>query len=190
MANITTNIICQEFDAQVNLFEPPVKKMVLFLSRIPFVQSAIADRADLSAFRRRPDLKIISGVSAIALSYVIGWPLISILGIAAVRYGNAAIVAVGGPLAYGLSHLVFLLGMYLAGAKYSRVFMRWAVARGMIRLLGRYRLPLPPAPSAADVGMVAGHDEHHGGCRAKPSPNAHPLDQACADGQAQDHGKG
>lgn len=164
--------------------------MVLQMSRIRFVQSAIVDRADLSAFHRRPDLKVISGVSAIALSYVIGWPLISLLGIAAVHYGNAAIVAVGGPVVYGLSHLVFMLGMYLAGAKYSHIFMRWAVARGMIRLLGRYGLPLPTTPPTTDVGMMAGHDEHYGGCCAKPSPNAHLLDQGRADGQAQDHCKG
>lgn len=176
----------------MKFFETPIKKMVLHLSRIRFVQSAIVDRADLSAFRQRPDLKVISGVSAIALSYVIGWPLISLLGIVAAYYGNAAIVAIGGPVAYGLSHLVFMLGMYLAGAKYSHVFMRWAVARGMIRLLDRYHLPLPAAtaPPAADVGMVAGHDEHYGGCRTQSPPSAHSLDQGCADGQAQDHGKG
>ena len=176
----------------MKFFETPIKKLVLQLSRIRFVQSAIVDRADLSAFRQRPDLKVISGVSAIALSYVIGWPLISLLGIAAAYYGNAAIVAIGGPVAYGLSHLVFMLGMYLAGAKYSHVFMRWAVARGMIRMLYRYHLPLPSvtAPPSTDVGMVAGHDEHHGGCCTQSSPNAHFLDHGCADGQAQDHGKG
>lgn len=176
----------------MKFFETPIKKIVLQLSRIRFVQSAIVDRADLSAFRQRPDLRVISGVSAIALSYVIGWPLISLLGIAAAYYGNAVIVAVGGPVAYGLSHLVFMLGMYLAGAKYSHVFMRWAVARGMIRLLRRYHLPLPAAtaPPSTDVGMVADHDEHYGGCYTQSSPSAHSLNQGCADGQAQDHGKG
>lgn len=176
----------------MKFFETSIKKLVLFLSRIRFVRSAIVDRADLSAFRQRPDLKVISGVSAIVLSYVIGWPLISLLGIAAAYYGNVAIVAVGGPVAYGLSHLVFMLGMYLAGAKYSHVFMRWAVARGTIRLLRRYHLPLPTAtaPPTTDVGMVAGHDEHYGGCCTNPSPGVHSLNQGCADSQAQDHGKG
>ena len=170
--------------------ETLIKKIVWRLSRIRYVQSAIVDRADLSAFRQRPDLRVISGVSAIALSYVIGWPLISILGIAAVHYGNAAIVAIGGPLAYGLSHLVFLLGMYLAGAKYSHIFMRWAVARGMIRLLRRYRLPLPTSPPPTDVGMVAGHDEQRGCHGAQSAAIARSLNQGRADSQAQDHGKG
>ena len=77
------------------------------------------------------------------------WPLISVLGIAAVHYGNAAIVVVGGPVAYGLSHLMFLLGMYLAGARYSWIFLRWLTRVAMHKLLKRYPPVLPPggAPS-------------------------------------------
>ncbi len=166
-----------------------IKKLVIRLSRTGFVQSAIAEGADLSAFRRRPDLRVVSGVTAIAFSYAIGWPLISLLGIAAVYYGNAAIVVIGGPVAYGLSHLVFLLGMYLAGAKYSRIFLRWAVCRGMTRLMGRYRLPLP-TPSLPDVAVVAGHDEHgrHPGADSSlPVPS---LGQRCSGGQKEHHGEG
>jgi hypothetical protein len=168
----------------------PVKKLVLRLSRTRFVSSAIIERADLSAFRQRPDLRTLSGVTAIALSYVVGWPLISLLGIAAVHFGNAAIVVVGGPLAYGFSHLVFLLGMYLAGAKYSHVFLRWATARGMIRLLRRYGLPLPAAPPSTDVGMMAGHDEQNGGRCAHSADHARSLDQGRTQGQTKNHGKG
>jgi hypothetical protein len=104
---------------------------------------------------------VISGVTAIAFSYVICWPLIALLGIASVHFGNAAIVVVGGPVAYGLSHLLFLLGMYLTGAKYSRIFLRWAVCRVLTRLMAHYRLPLP-TPSLPDVAVVTGHDEQGG----------------------------
>jgi hypothetical protein len=174
----------------VKLIETPIKKIVSRLSRIRFVQSAIVNPVDLKAFRRRPDLRIISGVSAIAVSYIIGWPLISVLGMAAVHYGNAAIVAVGGPVAYGISHLVFLLGMYLAGAKYSRIFLNWAVSRGMTRLLQRYCLPFPSTPPLADVGMVAGYDEQ-GGCHgAQAPPQACPGGQCRTGGQTENHGKG
>lgn len=168
--------------------ETPIKMLVVRLNRTRFVQSAIAEGADLRAFRRRPDLRVISGVTAIALSYVISWPLIALLGIAAVHYGNAAIVVVGGPVAYGLSHLVFLLGMYLAGAKYSRIFLRWAVCRGMTRLMARYRLPLS-TPTLPDVAVVAGHDEqggYHGASPTTPTPSP---GNRCSGGQKEHHGK-
>jgi hypothetical protein len=173
----------------VNLFHIPLKKVVFRLSRIRSVHSAIVDRADLSAFHRRPDPKVIAGLAIIAFSYVIGWPLIALLGILSVHYHNAAIVAVGGPVAYGISHLVFLLGMVLAGAKYSRIFLRWAVCQGMTRMMARYRLPLP-GPILADVPVVAGHNEQSGYHRADAPLPLGALDYQRARSQNEYHGEG
>ena len=65
-------------------------------------------------------------MTAIGFSYIIGWPAIGALGILAVYFNRPWLVAVGGPVMYGLSHLVFLLGMYLAGYNYTKIFLRWA----------------------------------------------------------------
>lgn len=115
-----------------------MQKLVARLAAIPFVHNALEDNADLSAFKGKPSLDVVLGVSAILISYVIGWPLISMLGAAAVYYERPVIVLVGGPLAYGLSHLVFMLGMYLAGARYSWIFLRWLTRVGMLKLFKRY----------------------------------------------------
>ena len=114
------------------------KKQVLRLANTSFVRRAIEEQADLSAFRQRPSLRVIFGVGAILLSYVIGWPLITGLGAVSIYWRQPLWLAVGGPIAYGLSHLVFLLGMYLAGAKYSMVFFRWATRVAVAKLLNRY----------------------------------------------------
>ncbi|MDO5674957.1 MAG: hypothetical protein Q4G66_08590 [bacterium] len=112
-------------------FEP----IFLRLAALPYVQQAIADQADLSAFKVRPTPRIVSGVFLIAASFVLGWPLISALGFLALHLGNPWIIAVGGPLAYGFSHLVFLAGMYLSGAEYTLIFCRWLVRVVMERLM-------------------------------------------------------
>ena len=91
-----------------------------------YVRSAINDKADLSAFKEKPSIRTILGVSAIGFSYIIGWPAISALGALAVYLNRPWLIVIGGPLLYGLSHLVFLLGMYLAGANYTKIFLRWA----------------------------------------------------------------
>lgn len=104
-----------------------------------YVRSAIDDRADLSAFRERPSLRILFGIFLIAFSYVIGWPAVSLLGTIAVATGEPLVVAIGGPLTYGLSHLVFLLGMYLAGAEYSKIFFRWLTRVTVERLMNGAR---------------------------------------------------
>ena len=96
------------------------------ISESRYVRSAIEDKADLSAFKEKPSVRVIAGVSAICFSYVIGWPAISALGAFAIYINRPWLIAVGGPLLYGLSHLVFLLGMYLAGYDYTKIFLRWA----------------------------------------------------------------
>lgn len=131
----TTHHTCQRGLAQ---------KWVARLAATRFVSSALADNADLSAFRQKPSLRVILGVSAIIVSYIIAWPLITVLGVLSVYYQRPAIVLLGGPAAYGLSHLVFLLGMYLAGARYSWIFLRWLTRMAVLKLMRRYPEAMPP----------------------------------------------
>ena len=122
----------------------PIQKVVAKLAATEFVRSALAENADLSAFKQKPSLKVVLGVSAIGFSYIIGWPLITLLGTLAVYYERPMFVLLGGPMAYGLSHLVFLLGMYLAGARYSWIFLRWLTRVAMLKLFKRYPDAVPP----------------------------------------------
>ena len=115
-----------------------IKNRVEHLAQTSYVRRAIEERADLSAFKERPSWRVLAGVGAIIFSYIIGWPLIGALGGAAVYFNQPLMVIIGGPVAYGLSHLVFLLGMYLAGAKYSMIFFRWVTRITVLKLLNRY----------------------------------------------------
>jgi hypothetical protein len=121
-----------------------VRNLVVKLAAIPFVRDALAENADLSAFRGKPSLDVVLGVSAILISYVICWPVITLLGTAAVYYKQPTIILVGGPAAYIFSHLVFLLGMYLSGARYSKIFLRWLTRVAMLKLFKRYPDAVPP----------------------------------------------
>jgi hypothetical protein len=112
-----------------------IKQSIQKIAATGFVRSAIDDRADLSAFNKKPDAKIITGLLAIIVSYIIGWPAIAALGFLSIKLHEPWIVVVGGPMTYGLSHLVFLLGMYLCGAVYSLIFLRWLTRVSMERLL-------------------------------------------------------
>ncbi len=102
-----------------------LKRQILRFGRTEFVRQAIAEQADLSAFQQRPTPRIIAGVFFIVLSYIIGWPAVALIGMLAVTLHEPWLAAIGCPAVYGLSHLVFLLGMYLAGATYSMIFLRW-----------------------------------------------------------------
>lgn len=104
------------------------------LLKIQFVSTAVSEQADLSAFKKKPSLLIIIGLLTIGFSYLIGWPAVAGLGIIAIKLNQPLIAIIGGPLTYGLSHLVFILGMYLAGAEYTVIFLRWLSRTGVEKL--------------------------------------------------------
>lgn len=113
------------------MIQPILKR----LSRTAYVRSAMAERADLSVFQQKPTPRVIWGLVVIGISYMIGWPAIAALGLIAGYLEKPLVLLVGGPLTYGLSHAVFILGAYLAGARYAKDFLRWATRATMERLM-------------------------------------------------------
>jgi hypothetical protein len=112
-----------------------IRKSIIAIGATKYVRSVIESQADLSVFKDKPTPLLFAGLFAMAFSYVIGWPLIAVLGYLSVKLDNPWFVAVGGPLAYGMSHLVFLLGMYLSGTLYGLAFLRWSTRVVMEKLL-------------------------------------------------------
>ena len=112
-------------------------KIIKRIAETNYVRSAIKDKANLSAFKKRPSIRVFAGISVMSISYLIGWPVISALGAISIYLKKPLLVAVGGPLTYGLSHLVFLLGMYLGGIEYAKVFLRWATRITMEKLMDK-----------------------------------------------------
>jgi hypothetical protein len=103
-----------------------ISRIVNRIANTPYAREAIEEKADLSAFKEKPSARILLGVFLIGFSYIIGWPAVSALGTLAIYLQEPLVAIIGGPLTYGASHLVFMAGMYLAGAEYSAIFMRWA----------------------------------------------------------------
>ena len=118
-------------------------KIILKIANTTFARTAIEEQADLSAFKEQPSLVVITGVTLIIISSLLGWPAVAVAGILAVKLDEPLIAVIGAPLVYGFSHLVFLLGMYFSGAKYSLIFSRWLVRVIMEKLLTWANLQLP-----------------------------------------------
>ena len=65
------------------------------ISETEYVRSAIEDKADLSAFKEKPSLRVILGVSAIGFSYIIGWPAIGALAaLAALSFAKRSLIVI------------------------------------------------------------------------------------------------
>jgi hypothetical protein len=115
-----------------------IARIVKRIADTPYARKAIEEKADLTAFKKKPSARILLGVFLIGFSYVIGWPAVSALAGLAVYLREPWVAVIGGPLTYGLSHLVFMAGMYLAGAKYSAIFLRWATRVIVEKLIKKY----------------------------------------------------
>ncbi len=96
-----------------------------------FVCEAMAERTPLSSLRVKPTPRVWVGLGLIGLSYIIGWPAVGLLALIAYHASEPLILAVGGPVTYGMSHLVFMVGFYLAGSRYAPIFLRWATWRSI-----------------------------------------------------------
>jgi hypothetical protein len=115
------------------------------LARTRFGREALEEKADLSLLRAKPTPRIWLGLGLVGFSYVIGWPAVGLLAWIAYSLGEPLILAIGGPVTYGLSNLVFWAGTWLAGSRYIGILLRWFTGKVIEKIGGT--APPPPSPS-------------------------------------------
>jgi hypothetical protein len=86
-----------------------------WLLRRRLVQRALATPTD-PMLLRRPPVRVVVGLSLLGVSYVLGWPAVIALGAAAAWLRQPKLL-LGGPIIYGLSWLVFAIGLAFIGSK-------------------------------------------------------------------------
>ncbi len=114
-------------------------KIRIRIAKTRFVYKLLANPVDLEIFKKKPSARFFSGLFVIGFSYIIGWPMVSVLAVLAVYFKKPLLFAIGSPITYGLSHLVFMLGAFIAGKDtivYMNVFAKWSATKGLQRLLG------------------------------------------------------
>jgi len=113
-----------------------IKKTALYFARKEFCRAAIHEHADLSIFEKKLTATVIIGLILIAFSNLIGLPAVFIVGGIAAWLEKPMIGFIGIPLTYGISWLLLMLGLYLAGPKYGKALSRWAVRVILEKILG------------------------------------------------------
>ena len=127
------------------------RKIAARLAKTKYVREALEDTADLKSLRIQRTPRMITGLILIGFSYIIGWPAVGAFGLLAVYFREPLIVAIGGPVIYGISHLVFLAGAWLAGAEHARFFMRYAT-KVIFRKILRHDKETPTASGVHPTG--------------------------------------
>jgi hypothetical protein len=106
------------------------RKIAQYLVGKKYIIKLMANPVDLSEFKERPTPRVITGLILMGFSYVIGWPAVAALGFLAVWFREPLIAVIGCPTIYGLSHVVFILGAWLARAPhYMGTLTKYAIQR-------------------------------------------------------------
>jgi len=112
-----------------------IQRIAQGIAKTKFGSKAMNENADLNTFREKPPAKVIMGIFLMVTSYIIGWPMIGLFGALSLYWNEPLMVVIGGPLLFGLAHLTFLAGLYLAGGKYIMPFIRWATRITLRKLI-------------------------------------------------------
>ena len=132
------SIVWQQPAASPKPFKYVMKKFVRSclqnLTRKQFMQRILQEELDLRCLKRKPTAREQFGIILMLFSYVIGWPAVAFFGFLSVYLKQPRVLIIGGPLTYGTSHVVFLVGMYIAGKDYATVFMKWSLKKACEKL--------------------------------------------------------
>ena len=112
------------------------KKIAGYLNGKKFVREIMDNPADLSEFKEKPTPRLIAGLIIMVLSFIMGWPAIAALSVLAVWWREPLIFVIGGPIAYALSCVVFIVGAWMARAPhYMNTLARYALQSFLKKIL-------------------------------------------------------
>ena len=113
-----------------------IKKAALHFARKEFCRNAINERADLTVLKEKHTLPVTVGIFLIVFSFIIVIPSFLIVGLIAAHLKKPMVGVIGIPLAYGISWLILMLGMYLTGPEYAKALGRWVTRVILEKILG------------------------------------------------------
>jgi hypothetical protein len=113
-----------------------IKKTAHYFAKKKYCRAAIDNRADLRVFQEKPTLSMAMGMVMIAFSYVIGLPAVVFLATLAIWLNKPLIGIIGGPLIYGISTLIFIIGIKLTGLTHIKALFLWMTRITLEKILG------------------------------------------------------
>ena len=111
----------------------PLGSVARRLARTRFGQRALIQPDRPCILKQKPTKRAYGGLALMALSTLTGLPALALLSYLSVTMGKPMIIAVGGPVAFALVHIIFGLGVFLAGRNYAIEALLWVTRRFLER---------------------------------------------------------
>ncbi|CAB1065835.1 hypothetical protein D1BOALGB6SA_10634 [Olavius sp. associated proteobacterium Delta 1] len=99
------------------------------LAQTKFGQKSLAKPDGLSILKQQPGTRVYVGLILMAMSCLISLPALALLSYLAVKLSQPVTIAVGGAVVFLLVHVMFGVGVYLAGKNYAVEVLQLATKR-------------------------------------------------------------
>ncbi len=106
-----------------------LRSFAIRLAQTKFGQKSLTKPDRLSILKQQHSVRVYVGLFLLTTSFLISLPALAFLTYLSVKLTKPIIIAVGGPLVFILVHIMFGVGVYLAGNNYALEILHWATKR-------------------------------------------------------------
>ncbi len=99
------------------------------LAQTRFGQDSLSQPDGLPILKQQPGARVYVGLILMAMSFLTGLPALALLSYLSVKLSKPMTIAAGGPVVIILVHIMFGVGVYLAGQNYAVKILHWATKR-------------------------------------------------------------
>ena len=106
-----------------------LKSFAFRLAKTKFGQTSLTKSESLHILMPKPSIRVYFGLVLLAMSCLISLPALAFLSYLAVKLSQPRTIAVGGVVVLLLVHVIFGVGVYLAGQNYAVELLELATKR-------------------------------------------------------------
>ena len=99
------------------------------MAQTKFGKKSLSNPDGLSILKQQPSKRVYVGLILMVMSFLLGLPALAFLSYLAVKLSKPLTIAIGGPAVIILVHIVFGVGVYLAGQNYGSKVLQWVAKR-------------------------------------------------------------
>jgi hypothetical protein len=112
-----------------------LRSLAIRLAQTTFGQTSLSNPDELPILKQRPGKRVYAGLVLLAMSFLLGLPALAFLGYLSMKLSKPMTIAVGGPVVIILVHIMFGVGVYMAGQNYATKVLQWATKRFLQKYL-------------------------------------------------------
>ena len=108
---------------------PLLRSFARRLAQTRFGQNSLSQPDGSPILKHPPGARVYVGLGLMALSFLTGLPALAFLSYLSVKLSKPMTIAVGGPVVVLLVHIMFGVGVYMAGQNYAVKVLHRATKR-------------------------------------------------------------